>query len=104
MGIRIASATATAIALAGAALAGSAPATTTTATCPDANLHPSSDPATLDRSPAGLVAGWMRSAAHRVNILKGGYREIGIGAVPGSPSDAEYESAVIVTTDFGARR
>jgi uncharacterized protein YkwD len=42
------------------------------------------------------VAGWMRSPGHRANVLKGSYKEIGIGiALAGRKT--------VYTTDFGRR-
>jgi uncharacterized protein YkwD len=56
--------------------------------------------------PAGAVAMWMHSPAHRANILNAGWREIGIGAVR-SPSARGFfggRPVTIITTDFGVRR
>jgi hypothetical protein len=43
----------------------------------------------------------MNSPHHRDNILDPGYREIGVGSVIGSPTDANNAGAMIVTHDFG---
>lgn len=46
-------------------------------------------------TPAATVASWMRSPAHRRNVLNGSFREIGVGVVTGAK--------VIYTADFGRR-
>jgi uncharacterized protein YkwD len=53
-------------------------------------------------TPRGAVDAWMNSPGHRANLLKGGYREVGVGIVVGVPvSDA---AGATYTVDFGARR
>ena len=53
-------------------------------------------------TPRGAVQAWMKSAGHRANILKRGYRELGVGVVIGVPvSDA---AGATYTVDFGVRR
>lgn len=47
-------------------------------------------------TPASTMEAWMRSPGHRVNILKGTYREIGIGVALSGPK-------TVYTTDFGRR-
>ncbi len=47
-------------------------------------------------TPAAAVAGWMRSPGHRANILKGSFKEIGIGVALAGPK-------TVFTTDFGRR-
>jgi uncharacterized protein YkwD len=47
-------------------------------------------------TPAAAVASWMRSPGHRANILKGSFREIGIGIALAGPK-------TVYTTDFGRR-
>jgi uncharacterized protein YkwD len=54
-------------------------------------------------SPRGIVNGWMKSSAHRVNILSGTFRDIGVGFADGTPSDAHGNGGVY-TVDFGIRR
>jgi uncharacterized protein YkwD len=50
----------------------------------------------------GAVDAWMDSPGHRANILKRGYRELGVGIVLGVPvSDA---AGATYTVDFGVRR
>ena len=52
-------------------------------------------------TPAKIMDEWMHSAGHRANILKGAYREIGIGIRLGIPTDATVGATV--TADFGAK-
>ena len=47
-------------------------------------------------TPAATVEAWMRSPGHRANILKGSFKEIGVGVVLSGPK-------AIYTTDFGRR-
>jgi uncharacterized protein YkwD len=54
-------------------------------------------------SPRAIVNGWMKSAAHRANILSGTFRDIGVGFADGTPSDAHGNGGVY-TADFGVRR
>ena len=39
-------------------------------------------------SPRSMMRAWMNSAPHRANILTGRFREVGLGAVPGTPGRA----------------
>lgn len=56
--------------------------------------------------PSGAVAMWMRSPAHRANILNPRWREIGIGAVYSTSAGGAFTHlpVTIITTDFGVRR
>lgn len=54
-----------------------------------------------ESSPRMMVAAWMNSAPHRMNILNGAYEQIGIGVRRGSPSGGS--GAATYTTDFGYR-
>lgn len=47
-------------------------------------------------TPASIVEAWMRSPAHRTNILQAAYAEIGIGI-------ASNGAKTLYTTDFGRR-
>jgi uncharacterized protein YkwD len=54
-------------------------------------------------TPAKTVDGWMHSAGHRANILRAGFREIGIGITPAAPvgGTAASGGGATYTTDFG---
>jgi uncharacterized protein YkwD len=53
-------------------------------------------------TPRAIVAAWMRSPAHRENILDPRYRETGIGVSPHPPAAlAHGQSGAIYTEDFG---
>ena len=50
---------------------------------------------------ARIVRGWLRSPGHRRNLLRPGFRRIGIGAATGN--FAGYAGATVVTADFAGR-
>lgn len=53
-------------------------------------------------TPQAIVAAWMRSPAHRANILDPNYRETGIGVSPRPPAAlAQGQPGAIYTQDFG---
>ena len=51
-------------------------------------------------SPRKIVAAWMRSSPHRINILNPTFDEIGIAIDRGSP-ESNSRDAATYTTDFG---
>lgn len=53
-------------------------------------------------SPRSIVAAWMRSPGHRVNILGRSFEHVGIGVRRGAPSGGS--GAATYTADFGFRR
>ena len=53
-------------------------------------------------SPKNTVKAWMNSTGHRANILRPGFRQIGIGIYRGVPTGRK--SGATYTTDFGFRR
>jgi uncharacterized protein YkwD len=53
-------------------------------------------------TPRGAIEAWMDSPGHRANLLKRGYRDIGVGIVLGVPS--AIEGGATYTVDFGAKR
>ena len=53
-------------------------------------------------SPRSIVRQWMNSPGHRANILKPGYRQIGIAIVRGVPVGGAGSGATYAT-EFGAR-
>ena len=52
-------------------------------------------------SPNSRFQAWMNSPGHRANILKKGFREVGIGAARGTFQ--RYSNATMWTVDFGDR-
>jgi uncharacterized protein YkwD len=55
-------------------------------------------------TPAQIVAGWMRSAGHRENVLHPGFREMGLGIALGTPVNASAASgAATYANQFGRR-
>jgi uncharacterized protein YkwD len=55
-------------------------------------------------SARGLINAWMNSPAHRANILKPAYREIGIAIAMGTPKDGKEAPGATVATTFGVIR
>jgi uncharacterized protein YkwD len=53
-------------------------------------------------TPRGALDAWMNSPGHRANVLKRGYRQLGVGVVLGTPTG--MDGGVTITVDFGARR
>ncbi len=57
---------------------------------------------TLSLSTAdAIVVSWMNSPEHRANILRAGYKELGVGIVPVTPSGDS--SGATYTADFGTK-
>jgi uncharacterized protein YkwD len=54
-------------------------------------------------TPASVVAAWMHSPPHRANLLRPRFREIGISAVRGTPSETTNGEGVIVSSEYGYR-
>jgi uncharacterized protein YkwD len=54
-------------------------------------------------TPRGAVEAWMQSPGHRANVLKRGYRHLGVGISLGTPTGGPGKG-VTITVDFGARR
>jgi uncharacterized protein YkwD len=50
---------------------------------------------------AAVVRSWLASPGHRANLLRPGYRRIGIGALTGR--FAGHRGATVVTVDFAGR-
>jgi len=48
-----------------------------------------------------VVNAWLASPEHRANLLRPGYRTVGVGARKGTFEG--YAGAVVVTTDFAGR-
>jgi uncharacterized protein YkwD len=52
-------------------------------------------------TPRGAVKAWLDSPPHRANLLKRGYREVGIGVALGVPTGGDRGATY--TVDFGTR-
>jgi uncharacterized protein YkwD len=52
-------------------------------------------------TPRGAVQAWLDSPGHRANLLKRGYRDMGVGIALGTPTGAG--DGATYTVDFGAR-
>ncbi len=53
-------------------------------------------------TPRGAMKAWMDSPGHRANILKPGFRELGVGVVARVPESDD--AGATYTVDFGVRR
>jgi uncharacterized protein YkwD len=53
-------------------------------------------------TPRGAIQAWMNSPGHRANILKRGYRDVGVGITLGVPTGGS--PGATYTVDFGAKR
>lgn len=53
-------------------------------------------------TPQSIVKAWMNSPEHRANILRGGFRQIGLGIADGAPVAGQPNGATY-DTDFGSR-
>ena len=51
--------------------------------------------------PREIVRAWLASPPHRANLLRRGFRRVGLGVLSGS--FAGYSGAVVVTADFAGR-
>lgn len=49
-------------------------------------------------APSSVVSAWLASAPHRANLLRPGFRRIGVGAAVGA--FLGYSGATVVTADF----
>jgi uncharacterized protein YkwD len=54
-------------------------------------------------TPRAMVDAWLASPAHRANLLRGRFREIGIAAVRGTPFNAGDASGVTISSEYGFR-
>ncbi len=52
-------------------------------------------------SPRAIVQAWLASPAHRANLLRPGFRRVGVGAIIGTFAGAS--GARVVTADFAGR-
>jgi uncharacterized protein YkwD len=54
-------------------------------------------------TPEALVTAWMNSPPHRENLLRPAFREIGVGALAGTPESKGDLTGVTVSSEYGAR-
>jgi uncharacterized protein YkwD len=54
-------------------------------------------------TPANLVKAWMESPAHRANLLRGRFKEIGVGVQRGTPFNSSEADGITVTSEYGFR-
>src|SRR5690242_14939267 len=54
-------------------------------------------------TPQSIVTAWMNSPGHRAVILDGGFREAGVGVVPGVPVDDSSLPGATFVLDVGSR-
>lgn len=54
-------------------------------------------------TPGNLVQAWMESPAHRANLLRGRFKEVGVGVVRGTPTNASEPDGVTVSSEYGFR-
>lgn len=54
-------------------------------------------------SPEAMVNAWMGSPAHRANLLRERFREVGVAAVRGTPFNASDDSGVTISSEYGFR-
>jgi uncharacterized protein YkwD len=55
-------------------------------------------------TPAAMTQAWMDSPAHRANLMRSRFRELGISAVRGTPYDASDLEGITVSTEYGMRK
>ena len=54
-------------------------------------------------TPANLVKAWMDSPPHRANLLRGRFKELGVGVQRGTPNNAGEQNGVVVSSEYGFR-
>jgi uncharacterized protein YkwD len=54
-------------------------------------------------TPQSMVEAWMGSPAHRANLLRERFREIGVAAARGTPFDASENNGVTISSEYGFR-
>jgi uncharacterized protein YkwD len=54
-------------------------------------------------TPASLVKAWMESPAHRANLLRGRFKEVGVGVKRGTPFNASESDGITVASEYGFR-
>jgi uncharacterized protein YkwD len=54
-------------------------------------------------TPANLVKAWMESPAHRANLLRGRFKELGVGVQRGTPFNGSASDGITVSSEYGFR-
>jgi uncharacterized protein YkwD len=54
-------------------------------------------------TPQSMVEAWMGSPAHRANLLRERFREVGVAASRGTPFDASETNGVTISSEYGFR-
>jgi uncharacterized protein YkwD len=54
-------------------------------------------------TPQSMVEAWMGSPAHRANLLRERFREVGVAAARGTPFDAFESNGVTISSEYGFR-
>jgi uncharacterized protein YkwD len=54
-------------------------------------------------TPESLVQSWMDSPPHRANLLRGRFREVGVGVRRGSPYNGGEQNAATISSEYGFR-
>jgi uncharacterized protein YkwD len=54
-------------------------------------------------TPSALVKAWMDSPAHRGNLLRNRFKEIGVGVQRGTPFNANETDGITVSSEYGFR-
>jgi uncharacterized protein YkwD len=57
-----------------------------------------------EATPEAIVDSWMESPEHRGNLLRPGFRDLGVGVSHGTPFDADDSDGITVTSEYGARQ
>jgi uncharacterized protein YkwD len=55
-------------------------------------------------SPAAMVEAWMNSPAHRENLLRPRFQQVGVAAVRGTPMSSTDADGITVASEYGFRR
>jgi uncharacterized protein YkwD len=55
-------------------------------------------------TPLSIVEGWMGSAHHHENLVRGRFRDVGVAVVAGTPGPMAYPGAVTVVNVYGYRQ
>jgi hypothetical protein len=56
-----------------------------------------------ESTPADVVQAWMESPLHRKYLLKAKFRDLGVAAIRGIPSDPSQTDGITVASEYGLR-